>query len=84
MSKAVSTPLRQPFKGLRTTSYSTHEFKGLPLTVSLFAEEVETSGLMGDPTKASAQKGKILYNKMIDYLAEFMGVFKKLDPSAGK
>jgi len=84
MSRAVSTPLRQPFEGLRTTSYSTHEFKGLPLTVSLFAEEVETSGLMGDPTKASAEKGKILYNKMIDYLAEFMEVFKKLDPSAGK
>jgi creatinine amidohydrolase/Fe(II)-dependent formamide hydrolase-like protein len=36
---------------------------------------------MGDPTRASAEKGKILYDKLIEYLVDYLNAFKKLDPA---
>jgi creatinine amidohydrolase/Fe(II)-dependent formamide hydrolase-like protein len=68
-------------EGFQTKSYGTHSFRDLPQSTYLFAEEVETSGFMGDPTRASAEKGKILYDKLIEYLVDYLNAFKKLDPA---
>lgn len=81
MSKAEWGPLRQPMDGFETTSYGAHVFKGVPLSIPLFAEEVSKSGVMGDPTKASKEKGKRLYDKLIEYLVAFIEAFSKLNPS---
>jgi creatinine amidohydrolase len=81
MGRAELRPLRQPLEGMETTSYGVHRFKGVPVNVYLFAEEVEESGFMGDPTKASGEKGEVLYKKVLEFLVEFMESFKKLKPS---
>jgi len=81
MSRAESKPLRGPMEGFRTTSYGVHSFEGVPQNIYLFAEEVEPSGLMGDPTEASAEKGRLLYEKALNYLVEFVEAFRKLDPA---
>jgi creatinine amidohydrolase len=81
MEKAELKPLRQPMEGFQTKSYGTHSFKDLPQSTSLFAEEVETSGFMGDPTRASSEKGRILYEKLIEYLVDYVEAFRKLDPA---
>ena len=81
MDRAELRPLRQPMEGMETTSYGVHRFRGVPLNVYLFAEEVEEYGFMGDPTKASEEKGKVLYDRVVEFLVEFMEAFRKLDPS---
>jgi creatinine amidohydrolase len=66
---------------LETGSYSSHKYKDIAQNIFLFAEEVEDLGYMGDSTKASAEKGKILYEKTIDYLADYINFFSQLKPS---
>lgn len=79
MSRAKDKELRQPMEGLETKSYGVHWFEGVPQSVYLFAEEVEPSGFMGDPTRASAERGKILYENAVDHLVGLVEAFKGLD-----
>ncbi len=79
MSKAETPKIRSPLEGFETTSPTAHTFKGVSQSISLFAEEVESNGFMGDPTGASAEKGKLLYEKTINYLVDFVEAFRKLD-----
>jgi creatinine amidohydrolase len=72
--------LEQNFEGFETQSYSTHKFKGVNQNIYLYAEEVQPNGYMGDPTKASAEKGKQLYEKTIDYLVDFVECFSQQSP----
>jgi creatinine amidohydrolase/Fe(II)-dependent formamide hydrolase-like protein len=65
-------------ENFKTLSYSNHEFKELTQNIYFFAEEVQLNGYMGDPTKASAIKGKNLYEEAIDYLVDFINSFKRL------
>jgi creatinine amidohydrolase len=81
MSKAAWRPLNQPMEGFESTTYGTHWFKGIPLSIPLLAEEVTDSSAQSNPTVASKEKGKILYNRLIEYLIEFLDAFKKLEPS---
>ena len=36
---------------------------------------------MGDPTRASAEKGEQLYKAALDHLVGFVESFKRLDPA---
>jgi creatinine amidohydrolase/Fe(II)-dependent formamide hydrolase-like protein len=81
MSKAADSPLGEVLEGFKSRSYDVHEFKGVPVNVYLFAEEVEPSGLMGDPTKASAKNGESLYLKAMDFIDDFVEAFRKLSPN---
>jgi len=81
MSRAELRELRQPMEGFKTKSYGVHEHGGVPHSVYLFAEEVESSGFMGDPTRASAEKGEQLYKAALDHLVGFVESFKRLDPA---
>jgi len=81
MARAELRTLRQAMEGFETKSYGVHEFEGVPQSVFLFAEEVEPSGFMRDPTKASAKKGKILYEKAVEYLVDLVEAFRSLDAS---
>lgn len=81
MNKTDWRPLKQPLEGFETTSYGTHWFKDVPLSIPLLAEEVTDSSVQGDPTVASREKGEILYNLLMEYLIEFLELFTKLDPT---
>ena len=79
MKKAQYKPLKEIGEGFKAKSYGTHEFNGVDHSIFLHAEEVEPSGFMGDPTRASAEKGKYLYEKAVDHLVELVEAFKKLE-----
>jgi creatinine amidohydrolase len=81
MSKADWSPLKQPMEGFESTTYGTHWFKGIPLSIPLLAEEVTESSAQSDPTVASRERGEVLYNMLIEYLIEFLDAFKRLDPT---
>ncbi len=48
-------------------------------SVPFSVEEAMESGVLGDPTLASEQKGRILYKKIIDALINFIIEFKNWD-----
>jgi creatinine amidohydrolase len=81
MCQAKWEPPRQLMDGFVTKSYGTHVFKGISLNLPLHAEEVASTGIMADPTKASREKGEKYYNRLLEYLIEFMQTFKKINPS---
>jgi len=80
MKESKSPKIKQLNGELETTSYSSHKYKGVDQNIFLFAEEVEDLGFMGDSTEASADKGKLLYEKTIDYLVDYISFFSKLKP----
>jgi creatinine amidohydrolase/Fe(II)-dependent formamide hydrolase-like protein len=43
-----------------------------------FTERISKNGVMGDPTKASAEKGRRMWEQMIAHLVEFIEDLKKL------
>lgn len=43
-----------------------------------FTKQISKDGVMGDPTKASAEKGRRMWEQMIGHLVEFVEVLKKL------
>jgi creatinine amidohydrolase len=80
MEKAQSKPLKDIGEGFKAKSYGTHEFQGVDHSIFLHAEEVQPSGFMGDPTKATAEKGKFLYVKAVDHLVNLVEAYKKMEP----
>jgi creatinine amidohydrolase len=58
-------------------------FKGLPINVYHTSEELTDSGVMGDPTAASPEKGEKILQAWAAYIAEFIEEFRKL-PLEGK
>lgn len=78
MDQAKLNELIDIGEGFKTNNYGSHNFNGLLQNIYLFAEEVEKEGFMGDPTRASAEKGKILYEKTIEYLVNFVEKYRKL------
>ena len=79
MKESKSPKIKHLNEEIETISYSSHKYKNVAQNIFLFAEEVEDLGFMGDSTKASAEKGKLLYEKTIDYLVEYINFFSKLN-----
>lgn len=78
MKKAKWSSLKQPLEGMTSDSYSIHEFKKLKVTIPLCTEEVTENGVMGDPTKATRERGEKLFRAVTDYLVEFVQNFKSM------
>jgi len=78
MTKAKWAPLKRPMEGITSETYSIHEFKKLKVTIPLGTEEVAENGVMGDPTKASRERGEKLFNAVTDYLIDFVQNFKAM------
>jgi creatinine amidohydrolase len=79
MAKAKSMPLKDIGGGFIAKSYGTHEFQGIAHSIFLHAEEVQPSGFMGDPTRATAEKGKYLFEKTIEHLVDLVKAFMKAE-----
>ena len=78
MTKAKWIPFKTPLAGMTPVSHHTQKFNGVNIEIPLFGEEVSEIGVYGDPTKASAERGEKLFNKMIDYLDDFVTNFEKI------
>ena len=79
MDKAQLKELKDIGEGFKAKSYGNHEFQGITHNIFLPAEEVQPSGFMGDPTKATSEKGKYLYEKTINHLVDLVEAFKKVE-----
>ncbi len=80
MEKAQLKSLKDIGEGFKAKSYGNHELQGITHSIFLPAEEVQPSGFMGDPTRATAEKGKFLYEKAVDHLVDLVEAFKKVEP----
>lgn len=80
MDKAQLKPLKDIGEGFTAKSYGTHEFQGIVHSIFLHAEEVQPSGFMGDPTRATVEKGRFLYEKAVNHLVDLVEAFRKVDP----
>ena len=67
MQKAgMNNPISHNIKPVNTTGFA--RFQGNNLYTYVNAEEITDSGLLGDPTKASQEKGEVLIENMLTYL----------------
>ena len=57
-------------------------FQGSVQTVYMHIREITRTGLFGDPTTASVEKGEVLLDMMTEYLKAFLQAFRKLPLSA--
>jgi len=68
------------FQGLQTLSPSEVSFGNSRVSVIMEIEEVSANSGWGDATKASAERGRVLFERMVDYVADFTRHFRTLDP----
>lgn len=73
----VKSPEGSAFKIINSLGET--EFKGSVQTVFQDIRQITNSGTMGDPSKASLEKGKALLNEMITYICAFIEEFRKLN-----
>jgi len=71
----IECPVSKNINPINTTGFA--DFKGNNIYTYVGAKEITTSGLIGDPTEASGEKGELLLEKMIDYLEEVVREFQK-------
>jgi creatinine amidohydrolase len=57
----------KPTGSLKTLSASKVEYKGYPLGLYRYTEAVNELGASADPEGASAEKGKIIFERMVEY-----------------
>lgn len=69
------------FRGLPLASPLAVQFGGSIATFHLDMNQVLPSGGYGDPSQASAQKGRVMMERMVDYLVEFLAWFRDIDTS---
>jgi creatinine amidohydrolase len=54
------------------------KFKDRVVTVYHRSDEVTESGVMGDPTEATKEKGEKILGRMVDYISDFVEEFNKM------
>ena len=78
MNKANLMPLKTPLDGFTTNSHSSHLFRGGTVTIPLSGEEVSPTAVYADPSRASAERGRQLYQNLVDYLVQFVENFRTM------
>ncbi|MBN1102998.1 MAG: creatininase family protein [Deltaproteobacteria bacterium] len=74
------SPEGSPFRILNSLGEAS--FQGLVQTVYPHIREITATGVFGDPTTASAEKGEALLDLMTAYIKAFLQAFRKLPLSA--
>ncbi len=64
----VAAGTRKPTtEALKTLSATRVQYQGFPLGLYRYSDEVYDNGASADPTGASAEKGKIVFDRMVEY-----------------
>lgn len=72
---------RKPFMGMPTDGLGAITFKGVRVALPLDMREVTPeTGSLGDPSKASAERGRALLDYAVNFCVEFMAWFHTTDP----
>ncbi len=67
------------FQGFSPVTASTAKFKDVMINLYLDYHEMTPTGIHGDPTKASAQVGRKVVDRMVEYGIELVNLFEKMD-----
>jgi creatinine amidohydrolase len=78
MKKAKKEYLKPRIDSFTQVLSSRVKFKGRVVPVYHRSDEVTQSGVMGDPSAATKEKGEIILNHMVSYITEFVQEFKKM------
>ena len=78
MSKAVPERLKPMTDGYETLVGSKSRFKGKSISFYHLTHELTASGVMGDPTAATAEKGEFLLGAMAAYIGEAVTEFRRI------
>jgi creatinine amidohydrolase len=71
--------IKNPLKGFETMSHDSHKLNSVTYNIPLFAEEITGNSATGNPTRASRDIGRVLYEKLIEHLTDFVIKIEKLD-----
>jgi creatinine amidohydrolase len=78
MDLAHSDKIRE-FQGFSPVTASTAKFKDVMINLYLDYHEMTPTGIHGDPTKASAEVGRKVIDRMVEYGIELVNLFEKMD-----
>ena len=71
---------RQKFHGLDVKGVNQLDFQGTPVQIDFNYDEITEAGVIGDPREASSDKGKALFESMVDGCAAFLEWWKRVPP----
>ncbi len=61
------------FHGLKVTGLNSVDFKGFPINIYFNYDEIsDPTGVVGDGNEATAEKGKALYDRMVEGASAFV------------
>ena len=73
---------RQKFHGLDVKGVNQLDFQGTPVQIDFNYDEITEAGVIGDPREASPDKGKALFESMVDGCAAFLEWWKRVPARA--
>ncbi len=73
---SLRSPDNSPFRVINSLGET--EYKGSVQTIYQDIREITETGIMGDPTSASAEKGEAILELLTDYTKSFLQEFRKL------
>jgi creatinine amidohydrolase len=79
MEGAERHPPQSPWNGLEVVGPNSVRIGKSDLTVYINFADVAPTGGLGDPSLADAERGKIMFDRMVDVIAEFVARFRKIE-----
>jgi creatinine amidohydrolase len=79
MERAIREEPKQLFRNFTTKAPAVYQFNGATINIPLRTDEISKSGIWGDPTVATAEKGRGLVESLVKFLLQFIREFKELE-----
>ena len=70
---------RSQFQGMEVLTPTDVRFGASKVNFFLELEEVSPTAGWSDPTKASAERGEVLFGRMLDHVCDFLAAFRGMD-----
>lgn len=85
MSQAVTEYLKPKSEGYQPLLSSKSKVGGRVISIYHTSEELTQSGVMGNPSQASADKGEMIIGNMVEYISQAVDEFRQvpLPPGIG-
>ena len=78
MSKAGKDSLSSGIEGIEQEAPRRVKFKNYHVEIYRMSRELNATGVMGDPTDATAEKGEEIIRRWVEYIADFIETFKTI------
>lgn len=78
MSKARKDTLSSGIEGIEQEAPRSVKFQNYHVEIYRMSRELNTTGIMGDPTHATSEKGEEIIRRLVDYISDFIELFKTI------